>query len=328
MQTLSDSALVAAFADTAVLIVGDVMLDEYVWGDVRRISQEAPVPVVEATRRTYAPGGAANVATNVAALGGRSYLGGVIGHDYSATQLRRVLDLPRVDIGGLVEDPARPTTTKTRIVAHSQQVVRVDSEQRHAIEAEQEAALLAWFEAHIANAGACVLSDYSKGVISPRVAAALLHSAQRHNKPVIVDPKGTDYAKYRGATIIKPNIHEAERAAGREIHNADDLQQVAAHLSRLLEGCAILITRGAEGMSLFAHSRTNTAPIHIPPLPRDVYDVTGAGDTVVSALALALANGAPLEQAARLANLAAGIVVGKLGTASVTAAELLHELAA
>ena len=148
------------------------------------------------------------------------------------------------------------------------------------------------------------------------------------NKPVIVDPKGTDYAKYRGATIIKPNIHEAERAAGREIHNADDLQQAAAHLSRLLEGSAILITRGAEGMSLFAHSQTNEAPIHIPPLPRAVYDVTGAGDTVVSALALALACGAPLEQAARLANLAAGIVVGKLGTASVTVEELLHELAA
>lgn len=321
-----DLNLIERFRDTRVLIVGDVMLDEYVWGDVRRISPEAPVPVVEASRRSYAPGGAANVATNVAALGGRALLGGVVGTDYPATQLRQVLSQSGVDLAGFVEESDRPTTTKTRIVAHSQQVVRVDSERRHPLGAEAERALLAWFEAQIEGAGVCILSDYNKGVLSPTVTASLIAIARRAGRPVIVDPKGTDYAKYRGATIIKPNIHEAERAANREIRDTNDLQEVAHYLADLLEGCAVLITRGADGMSLYQNGSADAAPIHIPSVQRNVYDVTGAGDTVVSTLALALANGAPLAQSARLANFAAGIVVGKLGTATVTAEELVGAL--
>lgn len=317
------SPLVAAFARTSILVIGDVMLDEYIWGEVRRISPEAPVPVVNTLRRTYAPGGAANVAANIAAMGGQALLGGVIGNDYSAIQLRAVLDLPRMDISGFVTEAARPTTTKTRIVAHSQQVVRVDSEQRHTIPPAETALLLAWFDTHIAQAGAVVLSDYNKGVVSPDVAQYILQAARRQGKPVIVDPKGTDYAKYQGASLIKPNLHEAERAANREIRDENELLEVAQHLSCVLEGGAVLITRGAEGMSLFVQDQ---APVHIPQVARAVYDVTGAGDTVVSTLALALAGGASLEQAARLANLAGGLVVSKLGTASVTAAELLQEL--
>ena len=320
---LNAAALVAAFADAAVLVIGDVMLDEYIWGEVRRISPEAPVPVVEALRRTYAPGGAANVAVNVAALGGQAQLGGLVGQDYAAGQLKQVLGLPRVHIAGLIMEAARPTTTKTRVVAHSQQMVRIDSEQRHSIDGAQEAALLAWVEACLPMVGACVLSDYDKGVISPRMAQSVIRAANRAGKPTIVDPKGTDYAKYRGATLIKPNLHETERALNRDIRGEDALNLAARDLRGVLDGSALLITRGAEGMSLF---RQHDEAIHIPQKSRDVYDVTGAGDTVVSTLALALACGSDLEQAARLANLAGGIVVGKLGTASVTGEELKREL--
>ena len=317
------AALVAAFAAAAVLIIGDVMLDEYIWGEVRRISPEAPVPVVEALRRTYAPGGAANVAVNVAALGGQAQLGGLVGQDYAAGQLKQVLNLPRVHTEGLITEAARPTTTKTRVVAHSQQMVRIDSEQRHSIDGAQEAALLGWVEERLPTVGACVLSDYDKGVISPRMAQSVIQAANRAGKPTIVDPKGTDYAKYRGATLIKPNLHETERALNRDIRGEDALNLAARDLRRVLDGSALLITRGAEGMSLF---REQDEAIHIPQKSRDVYDVTGAGDTVVSTLALALACGSDLEQAARLANLAGGIVVGKLGTASVTGEELRREL--
>ena len=322
--SLPAAALVTAFKDAAVLIIGDVMLDEYIWGEVRRISPEAPVPVVEALRRTYAPGGAANVALNVAALGGQAHLGGLVGEDYAAGQLKQALALPRVRIEGLIAEAARPTTTKTRIVAHSQQMVRVDSEQRHSIDGAQEAQLLAWVEERLAHVGACVLSDYNKGVISPHVAQSVIALANRAGKPTIVDPKGTDYAKYRGATLVKPNLHETERALNRDIRGDDALALAARDLREVLEGSALLITRGAEGMSLFTHADTAA---HIPQKSRDVYDVTGAGDTVVSTLALALACGSGLEQAARLANLAGGIVVGKLGTASVTGEELRRELA-
>lgn len=324
LPSLPTAALVTRFADAAVLIVGDVMLDEYIWGEVRRISPEAPVPVVEALRRTYAPGGAANVALNVAALGGLARLGGLVGQDYAAGQLRAALELPRLNTEGLIPEPGRPTTTKTRVVAHSQQMVRVDSEQRHPIDGVQEAALLQWAEANMASVGACVLSDYSKGVISPRVAQSVIALANRHGKPTIVDPKGTDYAKYRGATLIKPNLHETERVLNRDIRGDDALLNAARDLREILAGSALLITRGAEGMTLF---ETQDSAVHIPQKSRDVYDVTGAGDTVVSTLALALACGSGLEQAARLANLAGGIVVGKLGTASVTSDELRRELA-
>ncbi len=312
--------LIESLAGTTVLVLGDVMLDEYVWGEVRRISQEAPVPIVEASRRTYAAGGAGNVAVNVVGLGGVALLGGVVGSDYPAGKLCGVLTECGVIANGLVTDAHRPTTTKTRIVAHSQQVVRVDSEMRSALTAELEADLLAWVENALPTVGACVLSDYNKGVVSPGLAQAFIGLARQNHKPVIVDPKGTDYAKYRGATVITPNLHEVERVVNREIHDEVAMQEAATQLSGLLAGGAVLITRGAEGMSLFT---SEAPPVHIPTVARAVYDVTGAGDTVVSTLALGLAVGATLERASRLANRAAGIVVGKLGTARVSAEELL-----
>jgi D-beta-D-heptose 7-phosphate kinase/D-beta-D-heptose 1-phosphate adenosyltransferase len=310
----------AALPGKRVLIVGDVMLDEYVWGEVRRISPEAPVPVVEISRRTYVPGGAANVASNVVSLDGRAILGGVVGGDPQAELLQAALEERGVGAEGLVVDDERPTTTKTRIVAHSQQVVRVDSEQRTPLRIELEETLLRWVEKRLVEADAFVLSDYGKGVVSTRLAERFIRLAWEAGKPVIVDPKGTNYAKYSGATVVTPNVHEAERAINHDIKDDADLLRVGQELLKILNGSAMLITRGAEGMSLLLNGAD---AVHIPAVARNVFDVTGAGDTVVSTLAVALAAGATLQQAARLANMAAGIVVGKVGTATVTLDELL-----
>jgi D-beta-D-heptose 7-phosphate kinase/D-beta-D-heptose 1-phosphate adenosyltransferase len=319
MHDLQYRGLLTAFPGTKILVIGDVMLDEYVWGEVRRISPEAPVPVVECKGRYYAAGGAGNVANNVAGLAGQAMLGGVVGNDHSAYHLREVLAKCNVNGDGLLVDTDRPTTTKTRILAHSQQVVRVDSEARHSLDDVQHRALMQWVADHIASAGCCVLSDYSKGLVSHALAQDVIALARDHHKPVVVDPKGTDYTKYRGASVITPNVAEAERATNLEIRCEADVLAVGNRLLELLEGSAVLLTRGSEGMSLLADGYS---PYHIPTVARSVYDVTGAGDTVVSTLSLAMATGLSLKIAAELANRAAGIVVGKLGTARVSLEEL------
>jgi rfaE bifunctional protein kinase chain/domain len=311
--------LLAAFPAKRILIVGDVILDEYLWGDVRRISPEAPVPVVEIRSRTVVPGGAANAAANVVSLAGRVLLGGVVGRDDQANKLAEALRRQGVDPGGLVSDSERVTTTKTRLIAHGQQVVRMDSEQRTPLSPAMEDALLEWADRHVPEVAACVLSDYGKGVISNRVAEHVIRSARQVDKPVIVDPKGTNYAKYRGATVVKPNIHEVQLALKEDIEDDNALLEASRRLVGFLEGAALLITRGEHGMSLF---RETSQPVHIATVARRVFDVTGAGDTVVSTLAMALAAGSTLEQAVHLANLTAGIVVGKRGTATVTLDEL------
>ena len=217
----------------------------------------------------------------------------------------------------------RPTTTKTRIVAHSQQVVRVDSELRVPLPIELEDTLLRWAGKRTAEADVCVLSDYGKGVVSPRLAEHFIRLAREAGRPVIVDPKGTHYARYRGATVVTPNVQEAKRALNHEINGDANLLEVGQQLLGLLEGSAVLITRGAQGMSLFLNGGQT---VHVPAMARNVFDVTGAGDTVCSTLAVALAAGATLEQAVFLANQAAGIVVGKVGTAMVTIEELVTAL--
>jgi D-beta-D-heptose 7-phosphate kinase/D-beta-D-heptose 1-phosphate adenosyltransferase len=311
--------VLAAFPGQSILIVGDVMLDEYIWGEVRRISPEAPVPVVEMQRRTFVLGGAANSAANVVSLGGAAFLGGAVGRDYQADQLRDALGLAGVDAEGLLSVDGRQTTTKTRIVAHNQQVVRVDREQRAPLSTTDEDRLLRWVEARLPAVGACILSDYAKGIVSVRLAEELIRLARSADKPIVVDPKGTDYTKYRGATVVKPNIHEAERSAKQEITSEASLAEVGRKLSALLRGTALLITRGPQGMSLF---RDGLTPMHVPTVARNVFDVTGAGDTVVSSLAMALAAGSNLKQAIDLANWAASIVVAKVGTATATLDEL------
>lgn len=307
------------FSGTRILIVGDVMLDEYVWGEVRRVSPEAPVPVVEIGRRTYVLGGAANVAANVVSLGGSALLVGVIGDDRPAELLREALRDRGVSTEGLIVDPKRPTTTKTRVVAHQQQIVRVDSESRASLSPELQARALQAVEERLADAGACVISDYWKGVVSAALSQHLICLARVSAKPVVVDPKNRDFSIYRGATVVTPNLSEAERALDNNHNGEFELERAVRALLDLLDGAALLITRGPEGMSLF---RGDAAPLHIPAEGRNVFDVTGAGDTVVSALSLSLATGCSLEESARLANRAAGIVVGKAGTATVTPQEL------
>ena len=306
-----------------VLAIGDLMLDEYVWGEVQRISPEAPVPVVNIRRRSHAPGGAANVAAGVAALGGRALVGGAVGDDAAAAAMRDALATTGVDPEGLVVDPSRPTTTKTRVIAHAQQVVRTDFEDRTPLPPAVEAELLEWIRRRLPEADAVVISDYRKGVVSPTVAQRIIESATRAGKPVVVDPKGLDYANYRGATVITPNAHDAAQAANVHMESEDDLLEAAHRLSELCGDAALLITRGAAGMTLFA----SNGRVEVPAEARAVYDVTGAGDTVVAVLAVALGRGLPLADAVGLANSAAGIVVGKVGTSTVTLEELGERLA-
>ncbi|HEY7422626.1 MAG TPA: D-glycero-beta-D-manno-heptose-7-phosphate kinase [Gemmataceae bacterium] len=314
----------AEFPGKRALIVGDVMLDEFIWGEVQRISPEAPVPVVESRRRSFVAGGAANTAANIASLGGTALLAGVVGLDLEGEQLAKVLRQARVDSAGLMADPDRVTTTKTRIIARNQQVARVDRESRDPLCLEVEDRLLDWVGSQLRSVDVCVLSDYAKGVVSSRLCERLIRLAAEEGKPVVVDPKGTDYTKYRGATVVKPNQHEVECVLKGEVRTRAGWSEGWAVLTALLPGTALLISRGPEGMSLF---RPDTPPMHLPSMARAVFDVTGAGDTVVATVALSLAAGATLEVAAQVANRAAGIAVAKVGTAAVTLAELQTHLA-
>ncbi|HUY91142.1 MAG TPA: D-glycero-beta-D-manno-heptose-7-phosphate kinase [Pirellulales bacterium] len=323
MATQNDIVEIAErFRGRRILVVGDVMLDEYIWGSVERISPEAPVPVVQVQRRSHVPGGAANTAANVASLGGLPILGGVVGHDLYAELLREKLGESSVEASGLVADAQRPTTCKTRIVAHDQQIVRVDCEQRNTLPADVEESLLAWAREQIKDVDACILSDYAKGVVSPRLAQGLIQAARAAGKPLIVDPKPDGFAKYRGATLVKPNLLEAERVCNRRLDGDEQLRAAGSALCELLEGSAVLITLGSRGMMLF---RPGVAPVGAAATQQQVFDVTGAGDTVASALAMGLAAGISLDEAARLGNRCAGIAVGKVGTNTVTLDELLAD---
>ena len=301
-----------------VLVLGDLMLDEYVWGEVQRISPEAPVPIVEIRTRTHVPGGAANAAAGVTALGGRALLAGVVGEDAAASALREALTTAGVQLDGVATDPQRPTTTKTRVIAHAQQVVRTDSETRSPPPGKVEADLVDWVRSQISEADALLISDYGKGVVSPAVAKGSIDAARGASKPVVVDAKGIHYSNYRGATVITPNLQDAGRAANVHIEKEEDLREAARRLTEACGGAALLITRGAAGMTLFSVEH----PLDVPAETQEVYDVTGAGDTVVAVLAVALARDVPLPDAVGLANAAAGIVVGKVGTSTVALSEL------
>ncbi len=319
MTEQTKNPLLSSFPGKKILVIGDVMLDEYVWGDVHRISPEAPVPVVKVQRRSHACGGAANVAANVASLKGRAFVASVVGEDSQGRRLREMLAEISVDAKGLLTLDDRPTSSKLRVIAHSQQVVRVDSEQTSALLQYEEDDLLGRAEERISDVDACAISDYGKGVVSPRVARRVIQFAREQNKPVVVDPKGTDFSKYRGATVVTPNIKEAEEILGIELRGEQAIADAGRSLGEMLDGGNVLLTRGAQGMSLFSGS---AQPRHIPAIAKNVYDVTGAGDTVLAVLTLALASGASLTDAAKLANVAAGLVVGKLGTSTVKLSEL------
>ena len=308
------------FAGCPVLVVGDLMLDEFVWGQVSRISPEAPVPVVEVSRRTFVPGGAANTAANVGSLGGQPVLAGVVGQDPDGDRVCELLKSQGVETLPVVRDASRPTTSKTRVIAHSQQVVRIDHEQPGPTPEAVESALLARIGEVLPTVRGCVVSDYGKGVVSPRFVGQLLRLTRSAGVPTVIDPKGLDYEKYRGATLVKPNQLEAGQVLNRPLKSDEDVDRAGADLVGLLgPETAVLITRGPHGMSLFERDKP---PAHVPTQAREVYDVTGAGDTVAGTLGLALAVGASLEAASRLAGLAAAIVVGKVGTATCSFEEL------
>jgi D-beta-D-heptose 7-phosphate kinase/D-beta-D-heptose 1-phosphate adenosyltransferase len=309
----------------AVLVVGDVMLDEYLWGDVSRVSPEAPVPIVEIGRRTVAPGGAGNAAAGVAALGGRVHLISVVGDDPTAARLREALADHRVDGVDLAVAPGRVTTIKTRLIARGQHVVRMDAEDRAPIGPAAEADLLSRVQAVTGCIDAVILSDYAKGVVSTALARGVIDHARSAGKPVIADPAGRDYRKYQGASMITPSVDDVEAAVGRRMRTDADLLRAGVELARLLPETDVLVTRGSQGMWLM--SQTAVA-LDIPARARSVYDITGAGDTVVATLAVALGRGVDRPAAVGLANVAAGIVVGKAGTASVSLDEIALEAAA
>jgi rfaE bifunctional protein kinase chain/domain len=313
-------AVVERLGGCRVLVVGDVMLDEYLRGDVTRISPEAPVPVLEVRTHEWALGGAANAAANIQVLGGATTLVGVIGEDDTAAILAGQLE-QRGIANRTVRDPDRPTSKKTRLVAQQQQIVRVDHEQRRPIAGVVADAVRGAIDAAIGGAQALVLSDYAKGVVTQDIARHAIAAARRAGVPAVVDPKQRDFRIYSGATVITPNLHELEAATPGT--HPFDVARGAESLLPALEGAALLVTRSADGMTLF---RREGRPVHVPAIAREVFDVTGAGDTVVAMIALALGAGAPIEQAIELASVAAAISVSKRGTSTVTPGELIAAL--
>ena len=305
-----------------VVILGDVMLDEFVWGDVTRISPEAPVPVVDIRRESVHLGGAANVLANVVALGARACVVGVIGDDSAGDRLRASLKeaSPLQTDNYLVVAPGRPSTTKTRIIAHNQLVVRADREQRSPVNGQVEQRILSALKQALEDADAFVVSDYDKGVVTPRILEEILDLAYKR-VPVLIDPKIRNFEHYHPATLITPNHYEALRMTNMQEDSDDGLHKSARAIRQKLDCDAVLITRGDRGIMLL---QGDGQPVFVETAAREVFDVTGAGDTVIATLATSLAAGATMFEAANLANHAAGIVVGKVGTATASAAELLN----
>jgi len=314
------SEILRTLPERKVLVLGDVMLDEFVWGDVTRISPEGPVPVVDVRRESVHLGGAANVLANLISLGAHGWVVGVVGSDFAGERLREQLrQLNSGDEVGLIVDETRPSTTKTRIVAHSQLVVRADRESRAPVNEKTEAQIIAHLKEKLAEAHAFVVSDYDKGVVTPNILREILPFAYER-VPVLIDPKLRNFNSYRPATLVTPNHLEALRMSDTEDHSDDGSHEAARIIQQKLGCDAVLITRGDRGMMLL---EAGGQPVYVKTAAREVYDVTGAGDTVIATLAPALASGATMVEAAALANHAAGIVVGKVGTATATAGELI-----
>lgn len=308
------------FSKQRILVIGDIMVDKFVWGKVSRISPEAPVPVVEVTNETYSFGGAGNVANNLRSLGSKTHILGVIGRDIVGQELERDLQDRGIDTSSVVFDDVRPTIIKTRVVASHQQVVRFDKEIKGRFAPNIEKELLQRIEALIPKMSAVIISDYGKGVVSKAVLKKAIALALKHNIPVNVDPKIENFTSYKKVTCITPNLSEA--IAGMkcsDVSSDEEVEVLGKKILKKLDAESVLITRGEKGMTLFEKHGTTK---HIPTRAREVFDVTGAGDTVISVFTLALSSKASLMEAAELSNFAAGIVVGKLGTATVSPQEL------
>jgi D-beta-D-heptose 7-phosphate kinase/D-beta-D-heptose 1-phosphate adenosyltransferase len=303
------------------VVLGDIMVDRFIWGSVSRVSPEAPVPIVRMERESSSLGGAGNAARNIVSLGGNATLVGLHGDDADGDRLAVLCREAGLSLAGLVRAPGRPTTVKTRIVAHHQHVVRFDREEDGPADDGSAATLRDRTLAALEGAQALIVSDYDKGALSPSLLQAALPEARRRGIPAVVDPKVRMMPFYRPATVVTPNVKEASESAGIKVRTDADLIAAGRRLLELLECPHLLITRGEKGMLLLS---IDAEPLEVPTEAREVYDVSGAGDTVAATLALALAVGATVAEGVILANLAAGVVVGKLGTASLTAEELLR----
>jgi D-beta-D-heptose 7-phosphate kinase/D-beta-D-heptose 1-phosphate adenosyltransferase len=316
--------LVDGFRSVRLLVLGDLVLDEYIWGQVERISPEAPVPVLHVRDETTMLGGAANAARNVVALGGSVECCSVIGDDAAGRRLVELLKDLGVDPAGLVHDPERPTTRKSRVIAQQQQIVRFDRETAEPLPPRIGRELLSRLDRLIPRAHGVIVEDYGKGVLSRRLALAAMKRFAAARMPVAVDPK-SDLSHYRGAALLKPNLRETELLSGVAIRRREDLSRAVARLRRRIGGGAVVVTRGSDGMSLFEEDGPG---VDVATAGREVFDVQGAGDTAIAALVLALRAGASLFEAAIIANAASGIVVGKVGTATASAEEVKAALPA
>lgn len=317
-------ALVPGFSGTRVLVIGDIIVDHFIWGSVTRISPEAPVPVVNVNREELLLGGSANVLRNILSLGGRASLCGLIGHDSMGDQILTLVEELGASASGIIRGN-RSTTVKTRVVAQGQQVVRFDREETGAPPQDIIDAFLAYLRDHISTFDAIMISDYAKGVVNEQLMIGLrriLDESER-NIPLIVDPKPANMHCFVGATVITPNHHEAAKMSSIDIRDEQTLLAAGHQILDDIGAKAVLVTRGEAGMALIEQDKPM---VTIPTMAKEVYDVTGAGDTVAATLSLALASGCTMKEAAGLANYAAGIVVGKVGTASVTGDELLEAL--
>lgn len=319
MNTQEMISFIPRFKSARIMVIGDLMVDEYIWGSVSRISPEAPVPVVSVTSESLRLGGAGNVVNNIHSLGGKLLIGGVVGNDEMGRKIVQDLHKMGIDTKGIVIEPDWITTVKTRIIAQQQQVVRYDREIVRPIRPEALKKILSLLEDRIHELDAVLISDYGKGVVCQELVDRVRSLALGAGKIISVDPKVKNFPLFQKVTIITPNHHEAGQAAGRWIQSEEDLMEVGRQLLQQLQCNAILITQGEKGMTLFQDSGEIT---NIPTMAQEVFDVTGAGDTVISVLTLALAVGADPKQAAVLSNCAAGIVVGEVGTATLKASEL------
>jgi D-beta-D-heptose 7-phosphate kinase/D-beta-D-heptose 1-phosphate adenosyltransferase len=310
--------LIDHFARVRLLVIGDVVLDEYVWGEVDRVSPEAPVPVVHVRDETVVLGGAANAVRNVVALGGAAECCALVGDDSAGRRLVELLKDLGVSPDGVVAVPGRPTTRKTRVIARTQQIVRYDRETDAPPPPAAHRRLLAAVAAALPRVSGVVCEDYGKGVLARRVASAVMKSCRAAGVPVAVDPKA-ELAPWKGAALLKPNLREAEALSGVRIHDRNDLSRAAAKLRRRIGGGALVVTRGGDGMSVF---ESDGPGVDVPGAAREVFDVQGAGDTAIAALALSLRAGGSLVEAAVIANAASAVVVGKVGTATASADEV------
>ncbi len=315
--------IVSGFKDRSVLVIGDLILDEFLWGDVTRISPEAPVPVVWVKKESFMPGGASNVANNLRSLGADVHIVGVVGEDERGAILRGELEAKGIHTGGVLTDESRPTILKTRVVAQHQQVVRIDKENTEAMSERTISRMVDYVKSVIDKVDAVIIEDYGKGVITPALLKHVVPLARKRGKVISVDPKEEHFRYYRGISVITPNNHEASKAVGFKITDEVTLERAGRKLLGMLDCTIVLITLGENGMAVFQKAKPMK---QIPTVAQEVFDVSGAGDTVIASYTLSLASGVDPIRAAHIANCAAGIVVGKVGIAVVTPQELLDRI--